>query len=121
MSNLLNLDYNTKAVIGWSMLAVVAALTILFLAHFVWLVMSQRKDDTLALPELTLSGDDKKKEQQTESTAAPTGPAPAFTISAPDDGDLLLEEARAAAAEIAAEGDNGATRQVKSRFSLRKN
>ena len=53
--------------------------------------------------------------------AAPTGPAPAFTISAPDDGDLLLEEARAAAAEIAAEGDNGATRQVKSRFSLRKN
>ncbi len=121
MSNLLNLDYNTKAVIGWSMLAVVAALTILFLAYFVWLVMSQRKDDTLALPELTLSGDDKKKEQQTEPTPAPTGPAPAFTISAPDDGDLLLEEARAAAAEIAAESDNGATRQVKSRFSLRKN
>lgn len=121
MIDILNLDYNMKAVIGWSMLAVVAALTILFLAYFVWLVMSQRKNDTLALPELTLGGDDKKKEQQTEPTAAPAGPAPAFTISAPDDGDLLLEEARAAAAEIAAEGDNGTTRQVKSRFSLRKN
>ena len=121
MIDIFNLPYNTKSVIGWSTLACIAALTILFLAHFVWLIVSQRKDDTLALPELNLGGDDKKKDQQTEPMAAPTGPAPAFTISAPGDGDLLLEEARAAAAEIAAEGDNGATRQVKSRFSLRKN
>ena len=84
MIDILNLDYNMKAVIGWSALAVIAALTILFLAHFVWLVMSQRKDDTLALPELTLGGDDKKKEQQTEPTATPAGPAPAFTIANAD-------------------------------------
>ena len=39
MIDILNLDYNMKAVIGWSALAVIAALTILFLAHLVRLVM----------------------------------------------------------------------------------
>lgn len=107
-------DYSTKIIIGWSLLAIVGAIAVAFAVYFVLLVVSQRRAESASLPALSL-GDE---EEEIEDIIDISGPAPAFSLSDADSGDALLEEARAAAAEMSVDEDDDAGRSI---FSLRRN
>ena len=106
-------DYSTKIVIGWSLLAVIGAIAVAFAAYFVLLIVSQRRAESTSLPALSL-GDE---EEEIDDVIDVSGPAPAFSLSDTDSGDILLEEARAAAAEMSVDEDDTG----RGIFSLRRN